>query len=92
MSEEVDLVKAIRENPGCIATIDNDMWWLDRAKPESYDQMSDEEKDDWHQRSEIVRSSDPIVRRGSGYGSGNAYGGDILQALAEIVGMHIESV
>jgi hypothetical protein len=29
---------------------------------------------------------------GSGYGSGNCYGGDILQALAKIVGVKIESV
>jgi len=27
-----------------------------------------------------------------GYGSGNCYGGDILQALAAIVGVRVESV
>jgi hypothetical protein len=41
----------------------------------------------------LVSSDDNIVKLGDGgYGSGNCYGGDILQALAKIVGMRIESV
>lgn len=28
MSKKIDLVKTIRDNPGCIAVIDNDAWWL----------------------------------------------------------------
>ena len=28
MIKKIDLVKAIRDNPGCIAVIDNDAWWL----------------------------------------------------------------
>ena len=71
-----DLVKIIKENPGCKAIVDNDCWWI-------------QNKDG----TELVCSDDKIVRIGDGgYGSGNCYGGDILQALAKIVGMKVESV
>ncbi len=76
-----DLVQIIRDNPGCIAVIDNDCWWLYR--------------DEDHRDS----GDDPLAEDGAvkqlgdgGYGSGNCYGGDILQALAVIVGIKIESV
>lgn len=37
--------------------------------------------------------SDNVKRLGDGgYGSGSCYGGDVLQALAKIVGVTIESV
>lgn len=75
-----DLVQIIRDNPGCIATIDNDGWWINS-------------KEDPH-GDPIVSDSD--IAYGSlgdgGYGSGNSYGGDILQALAIIVGIKVESV
>lgn len=70
-----DLVKIIKENPGCKAIIDNDCWLLKNKKGR-----------------DLASSYDEIVERGDGYGSGNCYGGDILQALAEIVGIKIESV
>lgn len=53
------------------------------------------DNDDWHVLSDdgdTVISSQDVVMKGEGYGSGNCYGGDILQALAEIVGVKIESV
>ena len=39
MSKKKDLVQIIRENPGCIAVIDNDCWWLwrDEAHRDSGD-------------------------------------------------------
>ena len=87
----VDLVDIIRDNPGCIAVIDNDSWYIVKDCP-NWDALSDDERMQWHETSMLVSSSDNIVRRGSGYGSGNVYGGDVLQALAEIVGIKIESV
>lgn len=76
-----DLVQIIRDNPGCIAEIDNDTWSL------------------WRDSSHRDSGEDPLASDGEvmklgdgGYGSGNCYGGDILQALAVIVGVKIESV
>lgn len=86
-----DLVKIIRDNPGCVATIDNDCWWLRPAPPRPIDEMTEEECDKWHDT--ILARDGEIKRLGDGgYGSGCCYGGDILQALAVIVGIKIESV
>jgi hypothetical protein len=86
----VDLVQIIRDNPGCVATIDNDCWWLLPAEPEG---LSEEEWDDWRDKSELASSNDKLLPLGNGgYGSGGCYGGDILQALAVIVGIKVESV
>lgn len=77
-----DLVKIIKENPGCFAIIDNDSWSLYR------DENHYNEED-----AEPIASYDDIEPLGDGgYGSGNCYGGDLLQALAIIVGMKVESV
>lgn len=41
----------------------------------------------------IQASDGDVIKLGDGgYGSGNCYGGDILQALAKIVGVKVESV
>ena len=90
-----DLVQIIRDNPGCIATIDNDFWKLDKAgdPPADFDKWSETEQEDWWDSREIANSDDDLVDLGDGgYGSGNTYGGDILQALAVIVGIKIQSV
>lgn len=93
--KRIDLVDVIRANLGCVAIIDNDNWELCKPPPpkEVLDGMSDDEYDEWCETGRVlVNSHATIVRRGGGYGSGNCYGGDILQALAEIVGIKVESV
>ena len=87
-----DLAQIIRDNPGCIATIDNDSWTLRKPgeEPDFHRDWDAEEK--WLEEHTLAHTGDSIVHRGSGYGSGNCYGGDILQALAVIVGIKIESV
>lgn len=90
-----DLVEVIKQNPGCVAIVDNDSWTLYRENP--YGPNSAPSEDDWdafskwEEGNELANSGEVVVR-GSGYGSGHCYGGDILQALAEIVGVKIESV
>ena len=91
-----DLVQIIRDNPGCVARIDNDSWELLKEDPETalFDWVSatGEEADAWHEANVLVSSNDDIEPLGGrGYGSGNCYGGDILQALASIVGVKIQS-
>lgn len=85
-----DLVKIIRDNPGCIATIDNDSWWLHKAPPKPVEDMTDREYDDWQDFGKLAddREIEPL----SGGGYGHCYGGDILRALAVIVGVKVESV
>ena len=77
-----DLVKVIRDNPGCIAVVDNDCWWLYR----------DEAHRDEDDPEPIAQSGEVKSLGDGGYGSGHCYGGDILQALAKIVGIKVESV
>ena len=91
MPKKKDLVEVIRSNPGCIATIDNDCWWLYPAPPKPIEEMSEEEYDAW-QENTIAKHDDILPLGDGGYGSGHCYGGDILQALAQIVGIKIESV
>jgi hypothetical protein len=75
------LDEMILENPKAVFIVDNDCWWM-YASEESYGSgdtyiACDGTHGDW---------------LASGYGSGCAYGGDILQALARIVGVKVESV
>ncbi len=73
----IDLVETIKNNPGCRAEVDNDCWTL-------FDKDGNVIADD----SSIDRSNLPD----DGYGSGSCYGGDLLQALARICGITVESV
>jgi hypothetical protein len=78
MAKKKDLVQIIRDNPGCIAIVDNDCWTLYSKRPHEV---------------ELACSDDAFEQLGDGgYGSGHCYGGDILQALAKIVGITVESV
>lgn len=87
-----DLVELIRQNPGAIFTVDNDCWWMHKAPPKPVEESSDEEYDNWRDTDEIASDDSVLAKGDGGYGSGHCYGGDILQALAEIVGVKIESV
>ena len=88
-----DLVQIIRDNPGCIAIIDNDHWSLHRKPPSENPHKDGKAYDKWEANNELVQAGDEFKRLGDGgYGSGNCYGGDILQALAIIVGIKVESV
>lgn len=60
--------------------IDNDMWWF-----ETIPELEDEDP-------AVLFESDEMVPWMDGYGGGCTYGGDILQALAYIVGVKTESV
>lgn len=90
-----DLVEIIKANPGCIAIIDNDNWKLVKTQnepPEAVD-WDDDQMEAWMLAQVLASSNDDIVELGDGgYGSGFCYGGDILQALAKIVGIEIQSV
>lgn len=88
-----DLVQIIRDNPGCIAVIDNDCWSLFKEEiPECVNEGSEEAFDGWMKSNHLADSDDAFVPLGDGgYGSGNCYGGDILQALATIVGITVRS-
>lgn len=92
-----DLVQIIKDNPGCVAIIDNDYWSLHKTHP--YENSPDEEttpyevQQEWQDQNQLAHSDDEFESLGDGgYGSGNCYGGDILQALAKIVGIKVESV
>ena len=71
-----DLVQLIRDNPGATFTVDNDCWWMTAAGGGM----------------PIADSADVASLGDDRYGSGHKYGGDILQALAVVCGVKIESV
>ena len=91
MNDKLDLAKIITDNSGCVAVIDNDCWWLYPAPPKPQDELSDDEWDDWR-NSRLARDGEVIALGDGGCGSGHCYGGDVLQALAKIVGVKVESV
>lgn len=84
-----DLVQLIRDNPGAVFTIDNDCWWMKPARPEN---ASEAAMDAWFEADPIANDGDVIVLGDGGYGSGCSYGGDVLQALAVLAGVTVESV
>lgn len=86
-----DLVQLIRDNPGAVFTVDNDCWWMLPAPPKPLDDMTDDEYDAWSD-AKLAEDGQVISLGDGGYGSGNTYGGDILQALAVIAGVRVESV
>lgn len=81
-----ELATIIKANPGCIAIVDNDCWTLYKLDP--YRDNAPEDDDDGNE----LANSTANGGFDNGYGSGNCYGGDILQALALIVGIKVESV
>lgn len=94
-SSKNNLVEIIQANPGCIAVIDNDCWDLVKTQdePEGFDDWDLEKQDRWYESQRLASSDDDLVELGDGgYGSGHRYGGDVLQALAAIVGISVRSV
>lgn len=93
MAKKKDLVKIIRDNPGCYAVIDNDCWWLYRQNPSENPHDEGIDKwDEWNEANTLASDGEVKALGDGGYGSGNCYGGDILQALAQIVGVKVTSV
>lgn len=95
MAKEPKLVRIIRENPGCHAVIDNDCWWLYREDPSKNPHDFDEDEDayeKWRTGNLLYDSDEEDSIGDGGYGSGSSYGGDLLQALAMIVGIKVELV
>ena len=91
--KDKDLVRIIKDNPGCVAIIDNDNWHLVKTTsyPEDFDDWTWEEQEVWEQEQELARDGE-VKEYGDAAFAGNCYGGDILQALAQIVGIKLESV
>jgi hypothetical protein len=85
-NQRKDLVEIIKANPGCVAVVDNDCWTLYSRDPDGIGE--DQEVEDF----ELACDGDVQELGDGGYGSGNCYGGDLLQALAKIVGVTVKSV
>jgi hypothetical protein len=92
----VDIIKAeLAAGSKLCAEIDNDCWTLRReGVPDDFDKWTDEAKEIWHDTQEVINSDDNFeIECDGGYGSGNCYGGDLLQAFAQIIGnIKVESV
>lgn len=90
-AKKKDLAEIIKANPGCVAIVDNDCWYLYREHPGGGPDEDSPNREAWEKANELANDGD-VAEIGEGYGSGNCYGGDILQALAKIVGVKVESV
>jgi len=84
-----DLVEIIKANPGCVAVVDNDTWSLYKSDP---DKAPETDYEDWCDANLLCTDSEVKLLGDGGYGSGHCYGGDILQALAKILGITVKSV
>jgi hypothetical protein len=91
MSKRKDLVQLIRDNPGAVAIVDNDSWTLWKEHPDNSPE-DDEGYEAWELANKLADDGDIKSLGDGGYGSGNCYGGDILQACAVIAGIEVESV
>jgi len=94
---KLDLVQIIKDNPGCTVTIDNDCWEItagDGSYPNDFDDWNLDKQRAWErENTPLASSSDEFIPlKGSTYQANNCYGGAILLALAEIVGINIQSV
>lgn len=92
-----NLVQIIKDNPGCVAEIDNDCWSLYKVDPwgpdaPNQEDMSPEAYEKWEAENTLACDGEVESLGDGGYGSGHCYGGDILQALAQIVGVKVQSV
>ncbi len=92
------LAQIVRDNPASHFVVDSDGWFMNRLDPASnpYDGDSEDDEelnnyDNWDINN-IICSSEDVAYHDNGYGSGPNYGGDVLQALAKIVGVKVESV
>lgn len=87
------LVELIKQNPGARFIVDNDSWTMNKPFPIGFDDRTESAQDGWTDSISEIACDGQVIRLGDGgYGSGNCYGGDILQALAKIVGVTVESV
>lgn len=89
-----ELAEIIKSNPGCVVTVDNDYWRLDKMN--IWDNPHDEEGNPdefalWEKENTLI-DSDQIENASVGDVTQNCYGGGILMALAQINGITIESV
>ena len=94
---KLNLVQIIKDNPGCTVTVDNDCWELtenDGIPPDDFDDWDEVKENAWYEaNAPLVHSSNDLEPlKGSTYQANNCYGGAILLALAEIVGINIQSV
>lgn len=92
-STRKDLVQIIKDNPGCVAIIDNSFWTLRKKEPEDFNAWDELTQEQWLDTAELVNSEEKFqYLQGELYQFGNCYGGDIILALAEIVGIEVNSV
>ena len=78
---KIDLIALIRDKKVTHFVIDNDCWsgYASKAAWENSEEP-------------IIEDCEVSPLGDGGYGSGASYGGDVLQALAAVVGVTVESV
>lgn len=85
MSDAEKLAKIIEKNPGAVALVDNDDWYLEAPKPAGYDEWDEEQRYYWDEhRSTLARSYD-FPELGATYGRG------LLEAMALLTNITIEN-
>ena len=75
-----DLAEWIKNNKNCVFVVDNDCWFA----------YADKNEDDFDQEPDI--SDRDMCSEQMGYIGTHVYGGDILQAMAFILNVKLESV
>jgi hypothetical protein len=91
-----DLSQIIRDNPGGTVQIDNDNWQFYRVESEKNPHQPDtDDHEDWFETDQesrlVITSDDKFSVDGVPVEFSEGYGGDILKALASIVGIRIEN-
>lgn len=63
----------IKANPGCVAELDNDCWFVRKPLPNGWDDFTEDEQDDFWEGATLIRSRDV---------DGCDYGGGLVEILA----------
>jgi hypothetical protein len=77
------IAKAIQANPGCVAVIDNDCWWLYKEDPCLLDERFTD--DEWEAADKAEKAN--VLASGTG-----PYGSELLYAMADILGVTLLDV
>ena len=80
----------IKDNPGCTIRIDNDGWEI--FDQELYDKYDFPERDDHWDEIVLADSSDYAHCWVNGWGDASCYGAAVLEALAYLQKVNVESV
>ena len=86
MMDAEKLAQIIKDNPGALAIVDNDSWYLEAPQPKDYDDWDGEQQYHWDEHKRTIARSYDFPELGISHGYG------LLEAMAILTNVTIEGV